>query len=503
MPDVNGDAPDSSAETVKRRLRPGVVLGVGCALTGIIILLIFSGLLPPVAGAWAFAFLLTGFFWVIREHLTAILLVFVSVLLVSVVVTHRAPKLRPAHVASDQADLLSAQWKSSGSFNEKLPIVVHLIFDEMMSPGAMTNDLPRGAEMRQASLDFAQRNSLRLYDSVYSRFFFSGVSIPNIMNAEYLGKMKRADVFTTQQSHLEKNAYFDDMARRGYRTVVFQSALMNFCANRNVDMCQTFDSFDPAVGNTGLDARNQRASLWQTFVRAYQPSYTSEIGQNLLHRVYGLRTSEVGVIGTADRYDAQGFPAWFDRFTRFAATVPRGTHIFAHFMAPHSPYLLSEECVVSGQFEGGYYLGNYPASERAAKRRQFYDGYFAQLRCVQHKLDDFMSAIGKSENYRDATIIIHGDHGSRISIGNVLEDYAQRDFLDNYAAFFAVRSPTASPGLDCEFVSLPEIFRRYATGQAVPRRTAPLPVLVESRAAGRKVEAPMPVFGCAAQNLSQ
>lgn len=503
MPVVNGDATDSSAVTVKRRFRPGVVLGFGAALTGVIILLIFAGRLPPAAGAWAFAFLLTAFFWIIREHLPAILLVFVTVLLASVVVTHRAPKLRSARVASDNVDAVSRKWQSSGSFNEKLPIVVHLIFDEMMSPGAMTSDLPRGAEMRQATLNFAERNSLRLYDSVYSRFFFSGVSIPNIMNAEYLGKNETRDVFTTQQAHLEKNAYFDDMARRGYRTVVFQSALMNFCVNKNVDMCQTFDSFDPGVANTGLDARNERASLWQTFVRAYQPSYTSEVGQKLLHRVYGLRTSEVGVIGAADRYDAQGFPAWFDRFTRFAVTVPRGTHIFAHFMAPHSPYLLSEECVVSGEFAGGYYLGNYPLAERAAKRRRFYEGYFAQLRCVQHKLDDFMSAIAKSDNYRDATIIIHGDHGSRISIGNVLEDYTPRDFIDNYAAFFAVRSPAAPPGLDCEFVSLPEIFRRSVTGQAIPRRTTPLPVLVESRAAGRKVETRMPVYGCAAQNLSQ
>jgi hypothetical protein len=114
-----------------------------------------------------------------------------------------------------------------------------------------------------------------------------------------------------------------------------------------------------------------------------------------------------------------------------------------------------------------------------------------------------MSAIGKSENYRDETINIHGDHGSRISIGNMLEDYSQRDFVDNYATFFAVRSPAAAPGLDCEFVSLPEIFQRIVSTQSVASRTAPLPVIVLSRAVNKRIEAPMPVFGCAAQTLAQ
>jgi hypothetical protein len=116
-------------------------------------------------------------------------------------------------------------------------------------------------------------------------------------------------------------------------------------------------------------------------------------------------------------------------------------------------------------------------------------------------LDSFMAAIGQSENFRDAVIIIHGDHGSRISSGDTLEDYSQRDFVDNYATFFAVRSPAVQPGVDCEFVSLPEVFRRYAARgvQTRPRSAAPLPVIVQSRAAGNaQVEAPMPPFGCAA-----
>ncbi len=509
MQRVNGDVDVDVSKANRRRFRGGPTLLGVCAIAGIVVWSIFAGVLPPFAGMLAAALVLTTIFWLIRAHLPSILLVFVTVLLVSVVATQRLPKWRPDRIETHEGDRLARKWAASGQFNQKLPIVVHLVFDEMMSVGAMTDDLPGGSEMRASLQAFGEKHSLRMFDSAYSRYFFSGESLPNMMNPEYRGRTSLGDIFKEQQSNLTVNAYFDDMAGRGYRTVVFQTALMNFCANKNVDLCETFDSFDPgAKGLAGLDARNQRASLWQTFMTAYQPSYASTIGQNALGRIYGLRSHEVGVLGGADRYDAQRFPAWFDRFTRFVATVPRGTHLFAHFMVPHSPYLLSESCVVSGKFEGGYYLAKYPLSQQAEKRRQFYEGYFSQLRCVQQKLDDFMTTLEQSENFRDAVIIIHGDHGSRISSGNILEEYTPRDFVDNYATFFAVKSPAAAAGVDCEFVSLPEVFRRYvATGVSqTPRTGAPLPVIVTSRVAGdAKGEAPMPLFGCAggATNLAQ
>jgi hypothetical protein len=209
-------------------------------------------------------------------------------------------------------------------------------------------------------------------------------------------------------------------------------------------------------------------------------------------------------MGTEGRFDAQRFPGWFDRFASFVSHVPRGSHVFAHFMVPHSPYLLTRDCLVSGTFNAGYYLGREvpdPAAREAARRR-FTDAYLAQVQCVASRIDELLDAMAGRPELADARVIIHGDHGSRISVGNVLEDYEPRDFVANYAAYFAVKAPGVSPGVDCEFLSLPEAFGRYADPEA-PRppldRPRP-PVVVDSRAAaGRKVETPMPVFGCAAE----
>ncbi|HEU4887118.1 MAG TPA: sulfatase-like hydrolase/transferase [Thermoanaerobaculia bacterium] len=490
--------------------RTGRTFLIAFVAAGVMLLLISLGVLPPVFGLLAVAVVLATIFWKIREQLPSILLVFVVVLLASVVITKRPPKVRPNRIEANESERLSRKWAASGRFDSRLPIVVHLLFDEMMSPGAITDDLPGGEQVRKSLYAFGDKNSFRVFDSVYGRYYFTNDVLPNLMGREYLGKTGM-DTYSplpfdaaTRSYPLKTNAYFDDLARRGYRTVVFQSTHINYCANKNVDLCETFDSFDPAGDlSAGVDTPTQRVRLWQAVIGAYEPSYTSALGQRIVGRAFGLGTRNVGVDGVGaggGRYDAQGFPQWFDRFTKFTATVPRGTHVFAHFLVPHAPYLLLGNCVVSGKTESTHNLSQYPSHERAERRRNYYGRYFGQLGCVQNKLDSFMAAIDQSPNFRDAVIIIHGDHGSRISISDTVEDYRRQDFVDNYATFFAVRSPGVAPGRDCEFMSLPQAFRRYvARGvKAGARPEPPLPIVVASRKVrNAKVEAPMPKFGCA------
>jgi hypothetical protein len=479
-------------------LRPAVTLLLVCGAAAGLLAGIFAGALPPAAGLAAVTLVVATVFWHLRRHLPALLLVFFAVLLATVVAGHRWPRLREGAGGTD-ADRLARDWAASGPFNRDLPVVLHLVFDEMMSPGAIADELPGGSDVRQAMHTLAATHSLRVFDSVYSRHFFTGDSLHNLMNREYLGRTSLTHAAKEPPPDPAANAAFEDLAGRGYRTVVFQTAQLDFCANPHVDMCETFPSFDPSGDRNTAHLRNRIPALWQALLRAYEPSYVSGIGQALLSRKYGLGGRRVGVLGVEGRYDVQRFPEWFDRFIAFAAGVPRGTHLFAHFMVPHSPYLLTDQCVVSGRPEAGYYLTHYPAAERAEKRRHYYAEYLAQLRCVVRKLDALLSAIERSDQLRDALIVVHGDHGSRISSGNILEDYGERDFVDNYATFFAVRAPGMSAGIDCQFTSLPQVFRRHmAIGEDVASADeAPLPVIVSSRAAGNAhVEAAMPSFGC-------
>lgn len=470
---------------------------IAIALALVLVGLIGTGSLPPVFGLAAMTILAAVVYWTVRDRVQNILLVFVSVFLALVVLNSPTPRLSdPKGV-----ERLQQLW-NLGAFDVRLPVVLHLVFDEMMSPGGIDESLPGAVPARQSLYALGERYGLRTYDSVYSRAYFSGVSIPNLFNAEYRGKTGVSDRFPKLLEETPQNAYFDDMNARGYRTIVFQTSHLDFCGNSSVDQCETFPSFDPRVvqSNARLDLRSRASHVLSVLLRSYEPSYSSRYGHRLLT---GSERDEHAVrTGTEERFDVQGFTTWFDRFVAFVETVPRGSHVFAHFMVPHAPYLLTAECAPGTNGGAGYYLGDrFPvAAERADVRRRSYGNYLAQLRCVNSRIGVFLDAVGRIPTLQDARIIIQGDHGSRISVGKMIEDHQRDDYISNYATYFAVRAPGVVPGLDCRFISLAEAFREHAAAVSSPIDRPTPPVLVESRARSELVvETPMPVFGCAAR----
>ncbi len=68
-------------------------------------------------------------------------------------------------------------------------------------------------------------------------------------------------------------------------------------------------------------------------------------------------------------------------------------------------------------------------------RRRRYAGYFDQLGCLYRSLREFLEDLQASGLLQDAAIILHGDHGSRISLLTPNRDAAERlsdaDLVDN------------------------------------------------------------------------
>lgn len=456
---------------------------------------------PLAAGLAVVTAGLALLFWRLRAHVAQILLVFIAA--AAAVTIARQPRLNftPPGTMGDDGAALAEAWRDSGPFDERLPVVLHLLADEMMSPGAIDPTLPGAAATREAMYAFGRLHGFRLHDAVYSRFFYTGVVMPNLMNGEYTGHVDADDLVRTVVNRLDANAYFADMASRGYRTVVFQNSAMDYCASPDVQRCETFPSYDPgAVDTSLLDSRARPAHLWDTIFRAYAPGLTSTAGRWLLQRIHGLSERDLVALGAVDRFDIHGFPGSFDRFGAFVRDVPRGTHVFAHFLTPHAPYGLTDTCRIAGAFSTGYYLGRwYPEEDaRAAARQTYFESYLEQAQCVTSKIDELMRSIADVPALSDATIVIHGDHGSRITTGDMIEDHTTRDFLDNYGTFFAVRAPDVPPGLDCDLMSLPQAFRAVMQPDADPAGDEPLPVLAKTRSDEDALQAAsMPAFGCA------
>ena len=70
--------------------------------------------------------------------------------------------------------------------------------------------------------------------------------------------------------------------------------------------------------------------------------------------------------------------------------------------------------------------------------------------------------------FEDATIVVHGDHGSRIArvapLTTAPQPLSDEDLADMYSVLLAVRSPSLSPGYRQDLVSLQALFREMFLG---------------------------------------
>jgi len=92
--------------------------------------------------------------------------------------------------------------------------------------------------------------------------------------------------------------------------------------------------------------------------------------------------------------------------------------------------------------------------------------HLQQVLCLTSDIGRFIDKIDRNPALRDATVIIHGDHGARISIPDYkdrnLDGYGKSEFeRDMRGTFFAVRIPGVLKGQALDMpVRIDDLFRR-------------------------------------------
>ena len=155
-----------------------------------------------------------------------------------------------------------------------------------------------------------------------------------------------------------------------------------------------------------------------------------------------------------------------DLVDRLACCGDRGTYYFAHIFFPHYPYVFDATCQTRPTPEWRTRISDrIDQPDTLDSRTLRYALHLEQAECAARDIRRLDAAIGAKPELQDATIIVHSDHGSRISIENraALADpkYGDRAYERDWrGAFFAVKIPGLAGGAIDRPVRVDKLFDR-------------------------------------------
>lgn len=311
------------------------------------------------------------------------------------------------------------------------------------------------------------RYNFTSYPAAYSNYSSTFDSLPSILNGRLVRRreelMARQGAGHLRHYEVRENALFDNYAAHGFRVVCYQPSSVQSCRpGAGPAECREYRE------NLGwlAQAPGGRTQRFRWIVGSYQAS------DPLLVRVngffpfrFGLKmTGPLGVAGL-----------WPDQLAREVLAEPARTFFFVHLLTPHLPYLYRADGSIRPIEEWG---GDRPDERLSpAAYDQRYARYCGQSEFVAGQLGALLAELDRGGALRGMTVVVHGDHGSRIRAkgDGVIEagdrvapdayDYRgapdPRDLTDRFSALLAIKpSGAGSPARSDERHSLLTILNR-------------------------------------------
>ncbi len=334
--------------------------------------------------------------------------------------------------------------------------IIHLILDEFIGIEGIPADIEGGSALQEDLKRFFLENEFRLHGGAYSTSSMTQHAVAALLNGEFFPSAQNAFERVDGDSswHLRRNAWFERMAAKGYAIRVYDNSWLGYCAEDNprIESCDLFPA-NSVVYLQSLDIPDlDKAKVLLSAFMEVSPMTESlrDIVKVPLYRLGALATSEV-----------------LERIAEAVASGGPGRLIFAHLLSPHYSYVYGAECGLKADIDTWSnralpFRRQDEAINTTGSRIERYQAYFAQVRCMKRQLQGLFDSLRAAGRYDEATIIIHGDHGSRISIWNpevaVGERLSDRDIIDNYATLYAIKRPGLAPAYDPTARSIQALF---------------------------------------------
>ncbi len=372
--------------------------------------------------------------------------------------------------------------KSSSSLDardgDKLPPVVHIILDGHIGIEGIPSELRGGSELQRLLKTFYLERGFRLFGRAYSSHFLTRHSISAVLNPG--GPDSQGPLMHQGEDRwaLAENRYFRKLAGSGYGIRVYQTEYLRYCGVQEIEFesCMTYSGSSlRLIEGLGLSAAAKarlmlggylsRSRIYFSAWRAYDAIrlFLIEAGLDVLPR--GNRRStdfhSLGVLPVVQRVKGD------------ILSLPNGRIFFVHLMLPHAPFFLTSDCRVrdiSDWYSRKLYHKYLATAGSRDFREQAYRRYFEQIRCLYSVLGELFDSMRQAGMFQESTIVVHGDHGSRINLFDPVSEHARRltsrDLKDSYSTLYAIRSARIEPGYDTRSETIQNLFSEHMFGRA-------------------------------------
>jgi hypothetical protein len=322
------------------------------------------------------------------------------------------------------------------------PAVLHIILDEHLGLEGFSALGPKGAELRKELEAAYVGAGFTMFSRAYSEHMHTANAIPQVLN---YGRRLGLD-HSSVGVKIGPTEHLQFLSKSGYTLRIFQSDFADICSGASYASCTTYDSFSlRPVLDVPLTATERAKLITLKFLTLSQLSYWLLDGWNdavPVARQIGLNPPVAKLTSTALTSSVASFAALDRLNSQLSAARPGEAHI-VHLLLPHYPYVLSRECKLLPRSSWDWRVSNSPL---AIKQR----AYMEQVRCVTTKVLEAVELFRSSPGGKNGAVIIHGDHGSRITqidpqLGSIGR-FKDSDLIAAFSTFFAVRTANGEGG---------------------------------------------------------
>ena len=346
---------------------------------------------------------------------------------------------------------------------------VHIVLDAHASLGVNSADSLLVSGIKQSARESLLGRDFVLGTHTFSRYFLTHDSVPNTLN---FTKHREHKKLLNDAGQVTELKLFEHLSASGYEGHFFQSTWLDFCHARNINYrtCKTYmrESVVPLISEI------------PSMVDRLKVSYSLyAVGFPLVNRALVFYTRLLipkfpalpAIHAPGQPLSLMAFDILSDLESSVIQNADKRSFYFAHVLMPHSPYSVDSSCTLRQPI--GFWRGHldpeamrHGAKNSPESRNEALKDYYQQLSCLYSVLDEMLRSWQDAGVLDDLVIVMHGDHGSRLSLSrprfdDQLSVASSQNDRDNFQTHFAYRIAGNTGRLDRRQIGLQDWFAEF------------------------------------------